>query len=406
MQSDTDFQESLIAYLEDLCNSSFMNGNLAMVKDAVKEQASEPTFKDPVRSLPTAPPKCSHGDAPCSCEQKNVSWLKLFHQEVDTILYKSNRHSCSRGGCKKNKYRTCKAHFSCDVRDITEGSPTDGDIELKHQEEMMNTFCYITTFLFCCNTDVTSLLSGTAIRAVLAYVTDYVSKFPLKMYGMLESVNTVFDRHVDLINGSEERGEKARRLVTAIVNSMTTKMEIGSPMASAYLLGQPDHYTSHRFRTFYWQHYVAEIGQQLNETEVSKDFLEGAEAESLDDEDAKLSSKVMIMSVEGKLTSYKAVLDYTMRPDVLNGTCLYELICRSDKFKVPGKRGTEDDSSDDECDINPSMYNDSTTSKFSFLPDHPQFKTHNLLWLQDDYSYVPNIVGGMLPRRDKGDQDY
>jgi len=44
--------------------------------------------------------------------------------------------------------------------------------------------------------------------------------------------------------------------------------------------------------------------------------------------------------------------------------------------------------------------------KLSFLSDHPQFKTHKLSWIQQDYGYIPNFVGGMLPRRDKGDQDY
>jgi len=65
-------------------------------------------------------------------------WLRIFCEEVDTILYKSNRHSCSRGGCKKNKYKSCKARFPHEVRVKTEVSSTDGYIELSHLEEMMN----------------------------------------------------------------------------------------------------------------------------------------------------------------------------------------------------------------------------------------------------------------------------
>ena len=237
-----------MGYLEDLCNSGFMTGDEASVKTASKQCSADPTYVDPMRTLPTPPPsKGSHLNSKCRFQEKVTTWFKTFKEEVDTILYKSNHHSCSRGGCKKNKHKSCKACFPHEIRATTEVSSSDGYIELRHLDEMMNTFSYITTFLFWCNTDVTSLLSGTAIRAVIAYVTDYISKSPLKMYGMLESVKTVFDHRTDLINGSKERGEKARKLVTAIVNSMTTKMEIGSPMASAYLLGQPDHYTSHKF---------------------------------------------------------------------------------------------------------------------------------------------------------------
>jgi len=38
------------------------------------------------------------------------------------------------------------------------------------------------TYLICSNTDVTGLLSGTAIKAIVAYVSDYISKPALKNY--------------------------------------------------------------------------------------------------------------------------------------------------------------------------------------------------------------------------------
>ncbi|KZT27281.1 hypothetical protein NEOLEDRAFT_1038953, partial [Neolentinus lepideus HHB14362 ss-1] len=62
-----------------------------------------------------------------------------------------------------------------------------------------------------------------------------------------------------MIGGTTEDQEKARRLLTQIVNSLSVKMEIGAPMASAYLLGNPDHYTSHRFKPVYWKTYVNEV---------------------------------------------------------------------------------------------------------------------------------------------------
>jgi len=35
--------------------------------------------------------------------------------------------------------------------------------------------------------------------------------------------------------------------------------KIGGPMASLYLLKHPDHYTSHKFKPFYWKSYVQEV---------------------------------------------------------------------------------------------------------------------------------------------------
>jgi hypothetical protein len=51
----------------------------------------------------------------------------------------------------------------------------------------------------------------------------------------------------------------ARSLMTKIVNALTAKMEIGSPITCMYLLGNPDHYTGHKFVNFYRRNYVQEV---------------------------------------------------------------------------------------------------------------------------------------------------
>ena len=59
-----------------------------------------------------------------------------------------------------------------------------------------------------------------------------------------------------MLNGTIKRREKARRLITQIINALTAKLEIGGPMASMYLLGNPDHYTSHKFVVVHWRSFV------------------------------------------------------------------------------------------------------------------------------------------------------
>jgi hypothetical protein len=53
----------------------------------------------------------------------------------------------------------------------------------------------------------------------------------------------------------QERKDKARSLLTKIVNALTAKLEIGGPMASLYLLGNPDDYTNQNFIVFYRKSY-------------------------------------------------------------------------------------------------------------------------------------------------------
>jgi hypothetical protein len=80
-----------------------------------------------------------------------------------------------------------------------------GALNIKKGESMINTVTAEVTYLIRSNTDVTSLLSGTAIKAVVAYVSDYISKPSLKTYIIFEAVKKVFDRNTEMIGGTLDR---------------------------------------------------------------------------------------------------------------------------------------------------------------------------------------------------------
>ena len=94
-------------------------------------------------------------------------------------------------------------------------------------------------------------MSKTAIKSVIAYVADYITKTPLKTHVMFWSVPEVFSHITELLGGNKSKCEKARSLITKIINALTAASEIGGPMALMYLLKNPDYYTSHKFRICY-----------------------------------------------------------------------------------------------------------------------------------------------------------
>ena len=71
------------------------------------------------------------------------------------------------------------------------------------------------------------------------------------MYVVFDTIVSIFEKNSETINGSIDQREAARCVLTQIVNSLTAKMEIGAPMVAMYLLGNPNHYTDHKFHTFY-----------------------------------------------------------------------------------------------------------------------------------------------------------
>ena len=80
-------------------------------------------------------------------------------------------------------------------------------MKLKHGEANLNTYNEVLTYLMMSNTDVTSLLSGTAMKAVIAYTTDYITKPGLRTHTMMEIIKSVFTRNSEFLQGSAPRAE-------------------------------------------------------------------------------------------------------------------------------------------------------------------------------------------------------
>ena len=282
MDPESDFQKKMVEYLESVHMGEFITGSLENVKQNVDIAELDDEYKNPTETLPIPPPlQCNQNECgECkSCKALNL-WQTQFNSTVDDILFRSNLHKCTGGtkqykkkkskhtdknnvnkyqpvtGCLSNKWGKCKARFPRKIFEHTEVDMNNGALNIKKGESMLNTVTAEVTYLIRSNTDVTSLLSGTAIKAVVAYISDYISKPALKTYLIFEAVKSVFDRNSEMLGGSLDRKEKARILLTQIVNNLTSKMEIGAPMASMYLLKNPDHYTNHKFWTFYWPNFV------------------------------------------------------------------------------------------------------------------------------------------------------
>ena len=344
-----------------------------------------------------------------------------------------------------NKHGKCKARYPRPLFEQTEVDAKTGALNMKKGEAWINTVTPAVTYLLRCNTDVTSLLSGTAIKAIVAYISDYVTKPGLKTYTVFDVIRSIFDRNSEMLSGSLERKEKARRLITQIVNSLTSKMEIGGLMASLYLLGNPDHYTNMTFVTVYWKSYVREVLSSWRSEE---------------DLENQMPEKVAVLKSNSRYVGFSAVHDYMYRPEVFADVTLYEWVQMARRCKIMKKRkhdvlsdtpdeldligqdnipvqSTSDtkpiqaqvqiddelDNSDTETDeLNIKDHDppiedvqvdeqedhddkiETDKNRHVFLQDHPLYKTHQIHFDKKKTQIVPNFDGGSLPRCDRGDR--
>ncbi|PBK66198.1 hypothetical protein ARMSODRAFT_890875, partial [Armillaria solidipes] len=159
-----------------------------------------------------------------------------------------------------------------------------------------NMFMAALTYFVWCNTDVTNLSLYTTIKAVVLYISNYITKTTLKTYVIFDVIRDIFEKNTEILASSVSSKEKARHLMGKIVNLLAVKQEMRAPMLTMYLMGHPDHYTDHQFKTLYWKNYVTEV------RDVWQD--ENNEAE---EDTYKLT---MVKEKDGKIVGVSSVIDY------------------------------------------------------------------------------------------------
>ena len=208
LKNDSKWQKKLIDWLENCHTGDFLTGTYTEVNESTIKEREKEGYIDPTQSLPVPPPKkCNknHNELETESEEckecrATVEWTVSYNRTVDDLLLCSNVHNCNRGtnkdgsrrrdkasgGCMNNKWGKCKARFPRPtfLKTIIDEI---GTISLRKLEAWLNTITPLVTYLFRCNTDVTSLSSGTAIKGVVHYVSDYITKSTLKTHTIFDS---------------------------------------------------------------------------------------------------------------------------------------------------------------------------------------------------------------------------
>lgn len=138
---------------------------------------------------------------------------------------------------------------------------------------------------------------------------------------------TAFKADPSCLDKESVRLEKARRVLTQAVNAMSAKMEIGGPMACAYLLGHNDHYTSHIFKPFYWRSFVNQVKQDWIDDNINSPTV------------PVQTPKTPIQKNQNKYITVSVVQDYMYRPPKYSDMCLYDWFV---KYKKTVRKGMKE----------------------------------------------------------------
>ncbi len=180
-----------------------------------------------------------------------------FKRDVVQLVNSHNIHNhtitCYKYS-KKQDNPVCRMRMPRKIENTSSIDIESGEIRLKRLHETINNFNEYIISACRSNMDIKYIFSGSDAKALVYYITDYVTKSSLSFHDtfslVLKAIQSLEKYKLpDNINMSAE--EKSRRLVLRCYNTLASQQELSAPQVASYLMGWSDHYTTHEFANIF-----------------------------------------------------------------------------------------------------------------------------------------------------------
>lgn len=333
---------------------------------------------------------------------------------------------------------TCRMRIDGSTRAVTELDEDTLSILLRRLHPRINNFNDLVMFLMKCNMDIKYIGSGQAAKALVYYVTDYITKSDLTMHAGLDALLyairaadrvLVRDAKEDVYKSTEVR---QRGLLIKSVNSMMARQEMSHQQVMSYLIGGGDRYTSNVFQILRWKdldmYIKAEEGSQLVQTVILND---GSSRNAEDTEDNDIDNigdidviedfakdfgtednvnpegidenqEDLFMPGRETLELNSQVMDYRFRStdSTFEAMCIWEFVARVNLFSL--KEETTRIQNKTRANGGPGRPV-SIRGRFSSV-EHPKYDTHLMRRRVDEV--IPVLLGSGVGRPDGTDAEY
>ena len=115
--------------------------------------------------------------------------------------------------------------------------------------------------------DIKFIWSGNDAKALVYYITDYVTKMSLSFHDTFSLVQKGIEsfRNAPLQTNCESAIEKSRKLVLRCYNTLASQQELSGVQVASYLMNWGDHYTTHKFQGLFLIQTERYLQNQLDE---------------------------------------------------------------------------------------------------------------------------------------------
>ncbi|KAI9067031.1 hypothetical protein FKP32DRAFT_1528420, partial [Trametes sanguinea] len=269
-------------------------------------------------------------------------------KDLRELVEKNQRHKHTNTCYKycKTGERTCR--FDLDEGNVIPESSIDvesGELTLRICDGLINNYNETILEAVRCNMDIQFIGSGEEAKAVLYYITDYITKSPLKAHVAYAALEMALKKisSQPTVAGCDDQS-KMRRLLQRTAFSILSNQELSAQQVASYLLDFEDHFTAHRFANLYWRSFEKFVDRvfpvdrernsiELENTAISSEQSEEIDTQFADERDCDGDEEVRIDTDEnGSVVELSNQLaDYLYRGEDLAQMCLWDFVAQTQK---------------------------------------------------------------------------
>ncbi len=438
MQNSETYKSHMFAWLESIIKSELL-GTTELVTEPPGEALPRPPFRDLPGNLHPgvrAPPSITTMSPDAFREQYSTFVNELvqcynWHEHTETCWkYLRSNQSRSDENCRMRMDGKTRAETTLDADTMS--------IQLRRLHPRIANYNDLVMFVTQANMDVKHIGSGEGAKALIYYVTDYITKSSLPTHlglaALMYAINATDARYGRAADWGNTQDIGA---LTIVVNSMLSRQEISHAQVMSHIVGGGDHYKSHTFRLLYYRTFErlvrthwGELQATVTAEAVPNPSTSGSMStgqvsdeqgphEPLGDESVPMAidpstedetagplpseQSVTLLLTNGSISALNQQQDYLLRPQTepFNSMSLFQFVGLTEKVTrssdTPRHQARVDGEGQRSSGGRP------REDRGRFMSAHPDHESHlvrkRVLWV------VPVILGKRIARNDRSDEE-
>ncbi|CAF4316080.1 unnamed protein product, partial [Rotaria magnacalcarata] len=355
--------------------------------------------------LPTPNPSSPNFAARFRADVVQLVEANNIHKHSDTCYkyWNANR------GDKKS----CRMRMPRKLIPVSTIDPDTGHISMRRSDPWINSFNEYLITACRSNMDIKLIWSGSDAKALVYYITDYVTKMSLSFHDTFALVQKSITSLKTASNQTDTESaiEKSRKLVLRCYNTLASQQELSGVQVASYLMNWNDHYTTHKLEGLFLIQIERYLQTQLNKMrtkqklehsvhDVTDDDVYDNE-ETIDGDDNNVEEHFQIQSAESdkKYVLVNTRVDYQYRSEILKDICLYDFVSTLYKKKMTATDLKYLSKTAVSIEENVNQKGRLPNERYPFQKQHPQATAY--LMLKYSNLHVPILYGPQIPRRDR-----